>query len=1031
MKINDNESAGAYKLNAMRFLILKHTILYFLSALCTIVVFYLLFSELSNHSNSKASTGRLQEQLSVLRTDLQAKLTNLPAAPSPPEIIRQFVSAAEHARLHGDEQFYLVDHRGHIRGSYPEVDGENPANALPYLWALLAKQQATGFSEHVLVSFTIPDSGDITQAWYLVGLSSLHESFSPVQFKEWRWLLLSIVLAATAAIAWLIARQQIHKQTMIRRLSESETMYRLFSDNSHDWEEWVTPAGEHKYISPSCLRITSYSQQEFTQNPRLIEDIIHLEDLAAYKEHIARHQKRPEDQGADSLEFRIHRKSGEIRWIKHSCHPIKDEQGKILGRYIVNRDITEDKKNDQLVRESIELSYATLESSADHIVILDSQGIIQIVNTAWQNFGYENESKREKKEWVGINYLNICSTAKPPSNEGAGEVYHGLRKVIKGQIDRFEFEYPCHSPTEERWFLLRAVPLQSHSGGVLVSHTDITQQKIAERELQLAASSFQASDAILITDAANRIIRVNEAFSRTTGYSEMEVIGKSPAILQSGRHEASFYETMWQSLNDNGFWEGEVWNRRKSGETYPEHLKINVVKNDIGNVMNYIATFTDISQQKNAEEQIHKLAFYDPLTELPNKSLFTERLEQALHHSKQDKKLSAVLLLDLNNFKLINESLGHNVGDHILIEVAKRIARELRQTDSAAHLSGDEFAVLAENIADTPEGAAEVLSSLAERFLSLIKRPYQIENRTINLSACIGIDIFPMEGDTATDVLMRADTAIHRAKETPGQDVVYYREEMQADINRRLNLQTALREAVQNQHFLLYFQDKVDQSEQIIGSEALIRWNHPEQGILPPGHFIDVAENCDLIIDLGNWVLQTACGYIKRLQRAQPGGVRTIAVNISGTQFRQDNFVQTVESIIAESSIDASWLEMEITESIAMHDITEAVDKMNALKAYGIRWSMDDFGTGFSSLSYLKDLPFDSLKIDRSFINNIHVNKKNQAIVKAIISMAHNLQLEVVAEGVERAEEVAFLKSVDCECFQGYFYSKPRPPEID
>ncbi|ODB95287.1 hypothetical protein A3197_18025 [Candidatus Thiodiazotropha endoloripes] len=679
------------------------------------------------------------------------------------------------------------------------------------------------------------------------------------------------------------------------------------------------------------------------------------------------------------------------------------------------------------MRKSTELSYATLESSADHIAVLDNEGHILMVNNAWQSFAFENDSGCEKEDWIGIDYLTICSSATPPSDEGAADVFNGLRSVLDRKKDQFEYEYPCHSPTQERWFLLRVVPLQYHGGGVLISHTDITAMKIAERELNLAASSFQASDAIVITDAQTNIIRVNQAFSRITGYSEHEVIGQTPILLQSGKHTEEFYQGMWSQINAEGLWEGEIWNRKKSGEIYPEHLKIKAVKNDLGETVNYIAAFTDITRQKQAEETIHKLAFYDSLTELPNKSLFMERLNQTVSRARRDKKYSAVLILDLDNFKLINDSLGHNAGDDILIEVAKRISRELRQSDSAARLAGDEFALLFTELSDTLSHASDMASTLAERLLSIIKKTYLIDGKNINLTACIGVDLFPLNNESAADIFTRADTAIHRAKESHI-EVEFYQEGMQSEISHRLILQNQLREAVKENQFALYFQDIVNKETQPEGSEALIRWNHPEQGIVTPGMFIEVAERSDLIIDIGHWVLTNACQHISQLQaKAETDRTKTVAVNISAQQFRKDNFVSIVESIVSATNIDASWLELEITESIAMYDIESAIEKMNALKAYGVRWSIDDFGTGFSSLSYLKDLPFDTLKIDRSFVSNCHVNKQHQAIIKAIISMAHNLNLVVIAEGVESEKEAEFLKSNLCDYYQGFLYSKPAP----
>ena len=999
-------------------------------------VIYLITSHIHELTHERGSTASLNATVTDYKIALQGRI-RLASGPPPttPQMISWFKEISKAVNQPPSKQIYLIDQVGRIRAQSTIPNSAKLLEKLPNFWlSLSGEHSGTIITEKGSVVFkTLSNRTSQSATWYLVGFSPVMDLLPHTTIDTILQGGLIILLATVTFIfSLLAARYQLAKKALFEKLAESESMYKVFTENTRDWDEWLAPDGGYKYISPSCSRVCGYTKSDLAGNPGLRLSMVHPDDQAGYKTHLSRHTSETIDNNSDTLEFRIRTKDGQMRWIHHNCHPIISDRGTELGRYIVNRDITEEKLYRERIEKSVELSYATLESSADHIAVLDSQGYIQMVNRAWQNFAFDNEARCEKDDWIGVNYLSICSNATPPSNEGSQDVYQGLKAVIDGKKDHFEYEYPCHSVSDERWFLLRAVPLQYQGGGILVSHTNITEMKLAERELHLAASSFQASNAIVITDAETQIIRVNEAFSHITGYSETEVLGKTPKILQSGHHNQAFYQAMWNALNRHGDWEGEIWNRKKTGEIYPEHLKIKVIKNDLDEAVNYIAAFSDISRQKAAEEQINKLAFYDPLTELPNKNLFMERLQQTLSRSKRDRKYSAVLILDLNNFKLVNDSLGHQAGDDILIEVSKRICQELRQFDSAARITGDEFGLLITEITDDINQASNLVSTLAERILNIISKPYLIDGKSINLSACIGIDLFPVNNESADEVFKRADTAIHRAKESPGLEVVFYQEEMHAEINRRLRLQTELREAVKQKHFLLYYQDKVDTNESVIGSEALIRWEHPRQGILLPAHFIDVAESSDMIIDIGHWVLKTACRRIKHLQTSdQPAFAQQIAVNISANQFRQDNFIENIESVISEASIDASWLELEITESIAMFDIDDAVQKMNALKAYGIRWSIDDFGTGFSSLSYLKDLPFDTLKIDRSFVSNSHVNKKNQAIIKAIISMAHNLQLKVIAEGVERKEEAAFLKSIGCDYYQGYLYSKPRPLSID
>ncbi|MCG7867740.1 MAG: EAL domain-containing protein [Candidatus Thiodiazotropha taylori] len=1011
-----------------KLLIVRTTVI--TTIICSVyMVIYWLMLQIHVVNVEHPSANLITNRVESIRADLLNRFSALSLRRVDPiELKRWFQETAVRYEEGQSHQFYLVDHVGRIRAKIAEENQVKLTQSNPEFWFMLSgKSAGTILTDNdILVFRNLTLSQE--QTWLIIGYAplddaSIHHMFEdPIIVK-----LYILLLVVTIIISLLIARYQLIKQSLHEKIIESESMYKVFTENSLDWEEWLKPDGQYQYISPSCKKMTGYSNEELIENPELIFSLVHPQDQEAYRNHVASHVENKSDKKNDTLVFRIITKDNNLRWIQHNCHPITSVQGDSLGRYIVNRDITDEKLNQVRIKQSTELSYATLESSADHIAVLDNQGHILMVNNAWQAFAFDNDARCEKEDWIGIDYLTICTSAAPPSDEGAADVYNGLKSVINGDKDQFKYEYPCHSPTQERWFLLRAVPLQYHGGGVLISHTDITAMKLAERELHLAASSFQASDAIVITDKKTRIIRVNEAFTRITGYSQDEAVGQTPAMMKSGKHDKGFYASMWHKIRTDGLWEGEIWNRKKNGEIYPEHLKIQAVNNDLGDTVNYIAVFTDISRQKKAEETIHKLAFYDTLTGLPNKSLFMERLEQTVSRSCRDKKYSAALILDLDNFKLINDSLGHHVGDEILIEVADRIKHQLRQSDTAARLAGDEFALLFTELSDTLSHASDMASSLAERLLSIIKKAYWINKKKINLTASIGIDLFPTNNESAADIFTRADTAIHRAKELHS-EVEFYQEGMQSDISNRLILQSQLKDAVKENQFVLYFQEIVNKDTIPLGAEALIRWNHPQKGVVSPGHFIDVAERSDLIIDIGHWVLNNACQHISHLQSdGHRSDKKTVAVNISAQQFAKDDFVTSVERIVSTSNIDASWLELEITESITMNNIESAIDKMNALKAYGIRWSIDDFGTGFSSLSYLKDLPFDTLKIDRSFVSNCHVNKQHQAIIKAIISMAHNLNLEVIAEGVESEKEAEFLQSNQCDYYQGFLYSKPAP----
>ncbi|MBT3205803.1 MAG: EAL domain-containing protein [Gammaproteobacteria bacterium] len=672
-----------------------------------------------------------------------------------------------------------------------------------------------------------------------------------------------------------------------------------------------------------------------------------------------------------------------------------------------------------------ELLYALLESTSDQIALIDQQGTILMINNAWINFAFENNSVLEMEDWIGMDYLSICSTAKPPSNEGAMEAYNGLVSVLSDESNIFEYEYPCHSQTEERWFMLRAVPLKIKGGGALISHTNITDFKQIQRELNLAASAFQAADAITITDAKGNIQRVNSAFTEITGYTLQEVVGKNPRILQSGRHDADFYREMWKNIAEKGGWEGELWNRRKNGHIYPEFCRIHAVLDGLGQVVNYVASFSDITRQKQAEQKAYSLSFYDPLTQLPNKNLLLENLKESLKALYSSNRCGALIVVSINNFKMFNQSFGHLFGNELILESAKRIQNLLHSEAILSRSSGSKFGIMISTSTIAKDDLKQNIIDFSNRLLDAIKAPLLVNGEVINLTSSAGIYLYPQDkNETVNDVYQRSEIAAQFAKRSPTHDIVFYHNDMLQKSKHEITLQSELNQAIKENQFVLYYQPQVNKEHCIMGYEALIRWNHPQHGLLPPGAFIEVAEATGQIIEIGNWVLKTACEKIKSLQQTMTPPI-TLAVNVSSLQFSQDNFIETVQSIIHKSGIDPAWLKLEITESLAMLNNMDAVEKMNTIKSLQVGWAMDDFGTGFSSLSYLKNLPFDVLKIDRSFVSDCHKNTQNQAIIRAIVSMAHNLDLEVIAEGVEQPQEVDFLNSVNCDFYQGYLFGKP------
>ncbi len=559
-------------------------------------------------------------------------------------------------------------------------------------------------------------------------------------------------------------------------------------------------------------------------------------------------------------------------------------------------------------------------------------------------------------------------------------------------------------------------------GFVMVFH-DITQRRRAEEKMRLAAKVFEsAAEGIMITDAQSHIVAVNDAFTATTGHEPDEVLGKTPSLLQSGKHDAEFYRDLWKSLKETGQWKGEIWNRRKNGELYPQWLSINTVRDAKGGVGNYVGMFTDITARKQAEERLRVLAYHDPLTGLPNRALFHTLLNQALVKAQRHHRLGAVLFIDLDRFKNINDTLGHPAGDLLLKEAAARLLTCLRQSDTTARLGGDEFTILLEEIAHEQDAII-----VAQKILAALAEPFNLASHEVFVTASIGISLFPHDGGDVDALLKNADTALYRTKEQGRNGYTLYTAEMNATALKRMALENSLRRALERREFLLHYQPRVAlDTGRMICIEALLRWQHPELGLVMPDQFISLAEETGLIMPIGEWVLHTACAQTKAWQTSGFPVLR-VSVNLSARQFKQPDLVDQVADALRDTGLAPDSLELELTESTVMQDAEDAVTKLNALKQLGVHLSIDDFGTGYSSLEYLKHFPIDILKIDRSFVRDIPGDSDNGAIVRAIIAMAHSLKIKVTAEGVETAEQLGFLKAYRCDEMQGYYFGLPLP----
>jgi diguanylate cyclase (GGDEF)-like protein/PAS domain S-box-containing protein len=551
--------------------------------------------------------------------------------------------------------------------------------------------------------------------------------------------------------------------------------------------------------------------------------------------------------------------------------------------------------------------------------------------------------------------------------------------------------------------------------------------------LELAASVFaSASEGITITDTNGTILNVNSAFTRLTGYSPAEVIGNNPRILSSGRQSPAFYEVMWQTIKESGHWQGEIWNRRKSGEIYPEWLTITAATRRNGTqkkTTHYVASFSDITQRKENEAEIYQLAFYDPLTALPNRRLLTDRLRQVISVRGRGPGQVAVLFIDIDHFKTLNDVRGNEIGDLLLIEIARRLLAGAREGDTVARLGSDEFVVMLQGLSGEAAQSASQVKAAAEKIRKAISNPYWLTDFEHSCSCSIGISLCGTN-ISAEEILQHANTAMSEAKAAGRNTLRFFDPAMQSGLEARAAMEADLRQALAQQHLALFYQPQVNALGQTIGAEALIRWNHPQKGLISPAQFISLAEETGLILPMGEWILKTACAQIKAWESTARTRELVLAVNISARQLSAEEFVSQVESALLDSGIEPARLKLEITESMLLHGVEKVISTMRQLKALGVRFSMDDFGTGYSSLQYLKRLPLDQIKIDQSFVRDIVAIKSDQAIVGTIIAMAHSLNLSVIAEGVETEGQRETLTVKGCTNFQGYLFSRPVPIDV-
>ncbi|MGR9086638.1 MAG: putative bifunctional diguanylate cyclase/phosphodiesterase [Gammaproteobacteria bacterium] len=664
-------------------------------------------------------------------------------------------------------------------------------------------------------------------------------------------------------------------------------------------------------------------------------------------------------------------------------------------------------------------------------------------------FALKVENNRLVPHWISDNLTRITGYSIEEAMEphwweqhlfekDRGRMMDESRALFSGRHLAYEYRF-VHKNGSVVWIRDEQQLVCDPSGipvEVLSAWTEITDRKLEEIDLRIAATAFEVNEGIMLTDTKGRIIRVNSAFTRLTGYARDEAVGRYPDMLQSGRHDKEFYRQLWHELTRNRHWDGEVWDRHKNGSIHPVWLSITAVADDSGDVSHYVSAFFDISALKEAEEHIRNLAFYDSLTHLPNRRLLLDRLGIALVSSNRTQHHGALMMMDLDRFKILNDTQGHDLGDKLLIEVAKRLQSCVREGDTVARMGGDEFVVMLENLSKKQEEAAVHMLSVAEKirealsatyWLTLGNRPENATQFEHHASASIGMVLFLGHSVSSHDLLKRADMAMYQAKQAGRDTVRVFDPAMQSVFDERNALETDLRHALGRNELVLNFQVQVDIHGQAVGAEVLLNWLNPTRGIVPPAKFIPLAEETGLILPIGHWVLYRSCTILASWENNASARHLTLSVNISTRQFRQPDFTDQVRTALRDSGGDPKRLKLEITENLVMENPEAAIAKMLEIRRLGVEFVMDDFGTGYSSLAYLPRIPLNQLKIDKEFIRDFSRDKQDAAIIRSILSLGRSLDLVVIAEGVETRAQWKYLSRYHCPVFQGYFFGKPMP----
>ncbi len=797
-------------------------------------------------------------------------------------------------------------------------------------------------------------------------------------------------------------------------LRASEERFRSLSQNAPDIIYTLGQDGVFTYVNPAWRRILGHAPEEVLG--RFFVDFVLPEDRVFFREAFRRIR---DDQEILQISRCLLHQDGSRRLFSMSGSPNLDAQGRVIGMVGMLKDVSKRAAAEQALRKS-QASLARAQQMA-HLGSWEmdlASGEMSCSDEVFHIYGIPGSQAP----------VNLKRFMQSVHAEDRPLVQRHLELAPSLESPQ-GLEHRIVRPDGQTRVVYQLAELLRDSQGrpqrLVGAVQDITERRRSEEHMHLLARIFENTvEGILVTDANGVISMVNRAFSNITGFSAEEAIGQTPRLLSSQRQGREFFEQMWQSLLRQGYWQGEIWNRRKNGEAYPEWLAITAITDPQGRTAHYVGVFHDITEIKRNEEQISFQAYHDALTGLPNRLLFKDRLNMALAHAHRQREGLALLFLDLDDFKNINDSLGHAMGDQLLQAVSRRLVRWVRDEDSVARLGGDEFIMLLVGT-HTPDYAVQV----ASRILETMAEPLRVHGQEFYVTASIGITVYPHDGQDAETLVANADTAMYRAKADGRNNYKLFTPAMNQEVVKRMELERSLRRALREGEFVMHYQPKVELvSGRVVGVEALIRWQRPGLGLVPPAEFIPVDEETGLIVPIGEWVLFTACRAAQGWRRQGFSDLR-VAVNLSPRQFRQRNLVQLVSRALAESGLPAHCLELEVTESVVMHSVEDAILTLEHLSQLGVHLFMDDFGRGYSSLYYLKRFPMHALKIDRSFVSDIVNNPGDASIVDTIISMSRSLNLKVVAEGVETQEQLDFLKGLRCDQMQGFLFSRPLPLE--